>query len=631
MKIPLQRIPAKASGIKLEGKIGNRLDRFCFERVLSQEAWNIACRETVDAFKNKIDDESGLIGIWQGEFWGKWILSAIDVYEYTGDAALKEFIRANIAEVISYQDGSGYLGTYRDPDFLVSGDPEEIFKQFNWHCDWNWNIWSRKYTLWGLVEGARLLNDPAILKAAVRLADQTLDTFERLHIEIWETGTCCGMPSCSIMKPLLLLYQATGTERYLQLARKIAAFWNNPDDTAMPNLIRNSLERKPVHEWYDHSCGKIWTKTYEMISCFEGLLALYEITGEKQLLQATESYWELLMVHERNVFFGLGYNDNLNHGAAYPDAITELCDSIHFMRLCHELYKLTGKVRYMDAFELNFLNAFLAGLCKDGRWGARAVRSTHCHFYVHEQAKMHYNHCCVDNMPRGIVTAVKTAVMTGTDGIYVNLCIPLIAELEHNGKKIHLRISGDYLSAGKVVLEVSPEKPADGKLFIRLPEWSGGRRAVLDGQGVRAGESGYLELPLEHKTYELQFDMTTVITPTGPIPYMDPKSRWHGKKWLNSDLQPEDMLKNPHSSIRRGPLLLARSILLGTPVQEIFAPDSLEPTAAEFRPIENAMDTLAAFEAILKTPHGEIRTRVCDFASAGNWISEFHDIFSVYF
>ena len=631
MTIPLKRIPAKASGTKIEGKIGERLDRFCFERARSQEAWNIACREAVDAFKNKLDDESGLIGIWQGEFWGKWILSAIDVYEYTGDAALKEFIRSSIAEVMSYQDDSGYLGTYRNPDFLVHGDPDAIYKTFNWRCDWNWNIWCRKYTLWALVEGARLLNDPAILKSAVRLADQTLDTFERLHIEIWETGTFSGLPSCSIMKPLLQLYQVTGTERYLKLAKKIAAFWNNPDDAAMPNLIRNSLARKPVHEWYDHACGKIWTKTYEMISCFEGLLELYRLTGEEQLLAATEAYWELLMEHERNVFFGLGYNDNLNHGAAYPDAITEPCDNIHFMRLCQELFKLTGKARYMDAFELNFLNAFLAGLCKDGRWGARAVRSSHCHFYVHEQAKMYHNHCCVDNMPRGIVTAVRTAVMTGDDGIYVNLCIPLSAELELNGAKTRLRISGDYLVSGKVLIEVAPEKNTEGKLFVRLPEWSAGRRAVLDGKQVQAGENGYLELPLTEKTYTLQFEMTSFITGTGPVPVVDPKSRWHGRKWLNSDLQPEDMLKNPHFSIMRGPLLLARSILLGTPVREIFAPDSLEPTAAGFLPIENAVDTLAAFDAVLKTPNGEIRTKVCDFASAGNWVPDYHHIFSVYF
>lgn len=631
MKIQLQRFPAEASGMKIEGKIGERLDRFCFERVMSQESWHIACRETMDAFKNKIDDESGLIGIWQGEFWGKWILSAVDVYEYTGDAALKEFIRSSIAEVLSYQEPSGYIGTYRNPDFLVSGDPEAIYRQFNWRCDWNWNIWSRKYTLWALMEGFRILNDPAILKAAVRLADQTLDTFERLHIEIWETGTMCGLPSCSIMKPLLQLYQATGTERYLKLAKKIAAFWNNPDDAAMPNLIRNSLERKPVHEWYDHSCGKVWTKTYEMISCFEGLLELYRLTGEEQILQATESYWELLMEHEKNVFFGLGCNDNLNHGAAFPDAITEPCDNIHFMRLCHELFKLTGKVRYIDAFELNFLNAFLAGLCKDGRWGARGVRSSHCHFYVTEQAKMHHNHCCVNNMPRGIVTAAKTAVMTGPDGIYVNLCIPLTAELDLNGKKTRIRISGDYLSSGKVTLEVKPENSSEGSLFVRLPEWSANRHAVIDGKPVQAGEDGYLKLPLTGKTYSLQFEMSTVITGTGPIPVPDPKDRWHAGRWLNNQLTVDDMLKSPHDSIMRGPLLLARSILLGTPAEEIFAPDSLQITGAEFRPLENARDTLAAFEAVLKTAHGEVRTKVCDFASAGNWMSDYHDLFSIYF
>ena len=106
--------PAK---VKLLGETGKRLDTFCYERAISEESWNTACREAADAFVNKWDDSSGIVGYWQGEFWGKWILSAVDVCEYTGNTKLKEFIRKSIDEIISYQEPSGYIGTYRNPTF----------------------------------------------------------------------------------------------------------------------------------------------------------------------------------------------------------------------------------------------------------------------------------------------------------------------------------------------------------------------------------------------------------------------------------------------------------------------------------------------------------------------------------
>lgn len=51
--------------------------------------------------------------------------------------------------------------------------------------------------------------------------------------------------------------------------------------------------------------------------------------------------------------------------------MTELCDVIHFMRLGGELYKLTGDSSYLDYFELAFVNPFMAGVTRDGSWGAR--------------------------------------------------------------------------------------------------------------------------------------------------------------------------------------------------------------------------------------------------------------------
>ncbi|MBR3820619.1 MAG: hypothetical protein IKJ37_03250, partial [Kiritimatiellae bacterium] len=56
----------------------------------------------------------------------------------------------------------------------------------------------------------------------------------------------------------------------------------------------------------------------------------------------------------------------------------------------------TGKTKYVDAIELAFYNAYLAGIGRDGKWGARGVRS-HGYHHVswHGQSGLKHQHCCV--------------------------------------------------------------------------------------------------------------------------------------------------------------------------------------------------------------------------------------------
>ncbi|UKI33144.1 MAG: hypothetical protein L6W00_06535 [Lentisphaeria bacterium] len=68
------------------------MERFLNRRLRSEEA-RPAYQEAEDAFRNKLDDASGVHGIWQGEFWGKWIIGAVRTAEYFDDGELREFIR----------------------------------------------------------------------------------------------------------------------------------------------------------------------------------------------------------------------------------------------------------------------------------------------------------------------------------------------------------------------------------------------------------------------------------------------------------------------------------------------------------------------------------------------------------
>ena len=142
-------------------------------------------------------------------------------------------------------------------------------------------------------------------------------------------------------------------------------------------------------EWYP---GDTWAKAYEMMSCLDGLLELYRVTGTEKYFAAVRAMYDLLVKYELNPLFSVGFNDQFSSANRQINGITEPCDVIHWMRVCYELFTLTGESKYMDSFELAYYNAFLAGSFKDGRWGARGVRS-HGRHLVEHQLRLKYSHC----------------------------------------------------------------------------------------------------------------------------------------------------------------------------------------------------------------------------------------------
>ena len=93
------------------------------------------------------------------------------------------------------------------------------------------------------------------------------------------------------------------------------------------------------------------------------------------MLESVKRFYEILKQSEFNLLFSVGFNDIFANGAAQLNAISEPCDVIHWMRLCYELYIETGEKSYLDDFEMAFYNPFLASVYRDGKWGARGVRS----------------------------------------------------------------------------------------------------------------------------------------------------------------------------------------------------------------------------------------------------------------
>lgn len=624
------------ANVRIEGSIGDLLDRFIDQRITSDYARNEIYREAEDAFKNCKDDET-IVGYWQGEFWGKWMISAARVCRYTGDAELKQFIHKSVHKMLTYQRQDGYIGTYKDSLNVYACDRSEAEKVVGWPSNWNWNVWCRKYTLWGLVECYQLTGDQAILQAAERHASQLIDELHDNQIRICDTGVFCGLPSSSIIKPMVLLSEITGDQKYLDFAVETASYWDL-DDNRCPNLIRNAATGKPVHEWYPQS--QTWAKAYEMMSCLDGLLELYRATGEVTYFTAVQNIYDLLLQHESNAVCSVGYNDMFAHAARQINAVSEPCDTIHWMRLSYELFMLTGDSRYMDHFELAFYNAFLAGVYRDGKWGSRGVRSAGRHITALLQAGMTKNHCCVNNMPRGFMNMAQAIALSGKDGFYLNFFSEAAITLRAaDGKPVHIEIAGGFLQTCVATVTVDNTSDMPVSLHIRIPAWS--RTTIIQTAECTYTPSCGSFFPLTIRPGKtsllLKFDQTPIlhVYPDDPAAYQP--DEWFIRRWTLSQSEsqsyvPRDyMVTGPVGTLRFGPTLLARSKRIGSTSEELFGKEavcvkdctcSISP-----KPLE---DVRCGFQVEFISGKHRFSTMMCDYASAGNELLYDEDCFNLF-
>lgn len=185
-KIPVSRVQTH-----MDGYLGDRIDACIRVRVCSEDP------DLLVAPMRRQTETS----LWQSEFWGKWTLGAIASYRYNKDPELLRKIEGGVESLLVTQQPDGYIGNYAPEAQLT-----------------NWDVWGRKYTMLGLLAYYDLTGDKKALDGTVRLADHLLTQIPAVR-QIERTGIYRGMSSCSILEPIMLLYNRTLDEKYLDFAR----------------------------------------------------------------------------------------------------------------------------------------------------------------------------------------------------------------------------------------------------------------------------------------------------------------------------------------------------------------------------------------------------------------------------
>ena len=458
--------------VKLLGRAGDAADACLRARAYSDWARGPMYEECVNSFRTHWDDTNPNGPGWQNEYWGKTMLCFAGAVAYTRDPALKGWVLDRAHEFIAeFQQQNGYLSTYSREDFLRN-NPEDPDARHHW-C---FNVWGRKYTLWALIELHKATGDAECLTSAVKMADHLIAQLDRLGLTLDKTGAWHGLSSMSILRPLLELHHLTGTDRYLALAHDIVRAMDAEPATPA-SLVKNAFREEPIVTWFP--LPTFWAKAYEILSCLEGLVEYYRVTGERRALDAVLAWHGHLVREELNPMGSAGYFDHFLNAATHVNGMTELCDVTHWIRLNRELLLLTGDPRYADYIEEAFLNAFLAGVSRDGRWGAHIVRSHGTrHLSAPAQTGMLLHQCCPDNMMRTYFDYAGSQVARAADGA---LCVLLYTDGAASVGADRVEISGGYPWAdGPVSVKVT--LAAAGKVRFRVPQWANGTRFVASAE-----------------------------------------------------------------------------------------------------------------------------------------------------
>lgn len=405
---------------------------------------------------------------WEGEHIGKWLHAASLAWANTGDPALRSKLELAVTELSRCQLDDGYLGTYL---------PDKRWTE--------WDVWAHKYHLLGLLAYMRHTGDLRPLSVCRRMADLLCRDFGDgpEQRDLAKAGFHTGMAPLSILEPMVLLFRFTNEPRYLEFARyTLRQLDQSPHG---PKLISTLLNQRRVDQ-----VGN--AKAYEMLSCLNGVLEMYRLTGDPHLLQASVNAWEDIVANRLYLTGASSYLELFRDNHDLPNYLNvgETCVTVTWLQFNAQLLRLTGEARYAEQLERVILNQLIGAQSPDCKaWG----------YYVQMRGRKPYSssltgHCCLSSGPRGIALIPTFAMTTDATGIVVNLYDAGNANLPlGTGNAVSLAIETTFPQEGRIRITVTPQRAERFGIKLRLPSWSPHTSISVNGleTPVAQGGDGY--------------------------------------------------------------------------------------------------------------------------------------------
>ncbi len=541
-----------------------------------------------------------------GEFWGKTVRAGCLLYKFTQDKELFGILEETVNDMLSVQKEDGCISTV----------PYESQPNGTHGSD----LWERKYAMLGLLSFHDITGREDVLNAVMRLCDYTISQVGNSpKTPITETGWAFyGIESSSILEPVVRLYGLTKEKRYLDFAKYII----DSGACKRENIFEAIYKKDPKDIGSNGIPEESIAKAYEMMSCFEGMLEFYRATGDRKYLDNVQFFYDKLIEQEITLLgsggadkpfnLGPGIGEQWNHTAYEQtnpdiDLMMETCVTVYWMKLCHQLFRLTGSSKIADQIEISAYNALIGAIKPDGKFFEYFPR-----FNGTRNPKVNYSFnidgfdlsCCTANGPTGLALFASAIYMRSEKGLCINYYVPGKVTFED----FVLHVETDYPVTGRVNIKVETKEKKQMELMFRVPSWTKSFEICVNDEDAANIDQGYAKVERQWQ----DGDIICINIDLGCRVYDAP---------LGSNRLGDDFV-----AVMRGPILLARDRRLGEDIYEkvSFWHLDLEPrkqqkrvreydTEPEYILVEPGIDALMQIK--VRTDKGYIN--MIDYQSAG--------------
>ena len=412
---------------------------------------------------------------WAGEFAGKYLTSASQVYAATGDTRLFAWLKDFTRMLIGFQAENGYLGPWPHGFQLSDGAPNSM--------NGLWDTWGHYHMMLGLLFWSNVSGEKQALNAAEKIADLLCRKFLGDNAaRMVDTG--CTEKNLAPVHGLCLLHQRLGAKKYLDLALQIVSEFSAKDtkgESLAGDYFNDALEGKEFFQMLN--------PRWESLHQIQALAELYHITADERYAEAFKRNWWSMAKGDRHNNGGFTSGEQATGNPYNPEPI-ETCCTIAWMTMSVDMLKMTGNPVVADELELSFFNSVIGMHSPTGRWATyntpmNGFRRASAHSIVFQarEGSSELN-CCSVNSPRGFGLLSEWAVMADETGVVLNYYGPGTGSIPmKNGSNVMLQTETEYPADGKILIHVNPEQPIEFSLKLRIPAWS--RDTAVSVNGTR--------------------------------------------------------------------------------------------------------------------------------------------------
>ena len=403
------------------------------------------------------------------------------------DAELEQFLDGLIARIAAAQEADGYLYTARTIAER-NGTQDQLRADQEGGTRWsNLRVNHELYNVGHLYEaavahflatGKRTLLDVALKNAD--LIDSVFGPNKRRDVPGHQ----------EIEMGLVKLYDVTGNERYLQLAKffldERGHYHNGRQPYGNFGDPAYTQDHLPVIE-QDEALGHSVRAVY----MYSGMADVAALTGEQAYIDAIGRIWDNVVSKKLYITGGIGAR---RHGEAFggnyelpnATAYNETCAAIANVFWNQRMFQLHGHAKYIDVLERSLYNGFLPGIDFGGNR----------FFYVNPlefdgQFQFNRNNsnerlgwfncsCCPTNAVRVFPSLGGYLYAQQGNSLYVNLFMSSQTNITIGDTAVQVIQQTHYPWNGTIKLTINPARPTEFALHVRIPGWAQGQPVPSD-------------------------------------------------------------------------------------------------------------------------------------------------------